>query len=82
MEKNAPLTFDEAINARPNIVKLSTNSFNNVQLVRHNLFAPLVNRQVHAGSGMNQIRNNETLQKESLQEYKRLLDKFGVIPHQ
>ena len=76
------LIFDEVINAWPNIVKLSTNSFNNVQLVRHNLVAPLVNRQVHAGSGMNYIRKNETLQKESLQEYIRVLDKFGVIPRQ
>ena len=81
LEKSAPIDTLGAKSSRPDIVKLSTNSFKNVQLIRHNFNAPLVKRQVHNGSGMSQIQNSESLHAESMAEYRRLIEKYGLIPH-
>ena len=81
LEKTAPIDTLGAKSSRPDIVKLSTNSFKNVQLIRHNFNAPLVKRQVHNGSGMSQIQNSESLHAESMAEYRRLIEKYGLIPH-
>lgn len=81
LEKEAQIDFAQAKSARPDIVKLYSNSFNNVQLVKHSFSTPLVLRQVHAGSGTGQIRESKTLYEESMQEYKRLKHRYGLIPH-
>ena len=50
LEKSAPLSFKDAAGIRPDINNLSINTGFNVQLIRHSLPIPLVERQEHQGS--------------------------------
>jgi len=79
VECTAPTSFGTA-EWRPGIRNIISNGGPRIEIQRHNLAFPLVYRLVHSQSGTAAVKVDERAGKESEEEYKWLISKYGRIP--
>jgi glycosyltransferase involved in cell wall biosynthesis len=80
VEATAPIDMAAAIEVRPWLMKLAIAGGGRVRFGRHTLPVPLVNRLVHAASGVYAIKNDPSLTAKSHAEIARLEAAYGRIP--
>jgi hypothetical protein len=79
LEKTAPLSFPGRL-LRPGIGHLRRDAGPNITLLRHASERPLVIRLVHSGSGTAAVQSGGPAARESKNEYKWLIERYGRIP--
>jgi hypothetical protein len=79
VEKAAPLSLPRRL-LRPGIGHLLRDAGPNITLLRHASERPLVIRLVHSGSGTAAVQSGGPAARESKNEYKWLIERYGRIP--
>ena len=80
VEATAPVELGHMAQVRPwpaNVIRLDGDA---IQIARHDVPFPLVQRLVHSQSGVGKIQQGGELRSESRQEIKALVARFGRIP--
>ena len=80
IESTAPLDLEYIAEARPMLINVINASLGFSHLARHSSPYPLVKRLVHKSSGMQKIKNNESLLAISREEWRLLALRFGKLP--
>jgi len=80
IEATAPIDYNVIKLRRPELADLIINGGKNIHLFRHSQILPLIKRLIQSTSGMAKISTGIDLNKESQNEYERLITTFGRVP--